>query len=82
VDLGIIKDTTITEPSSFSIGAEFFNILNHTNLGAPSATADFSLNSACVAAGGAPASCTSIPSTQGVIRIRIRAHYRVRVSLD
>jgi hypothetical protein len=67
VDLGIIKDTTITERFRLQYRAEFFNILNHTNLGAPTATGNFTLNSACVAAGAAPASCTSIPSTQGVI---------------
>jgi outer membrane receptor protein involved in Fe transport len=67
LDLGISKDTTINERFKLQYRAEFFNILNHTNFGAPSATSNFSLNSSCVAGGGAPASCVSIPTTQGVI---------------
>jgi hypothetical protein len=66
-DLGIIKDTAINERFKLQYRAEFFNILNHTNYGAPSATSNFALNSSCVAAGGAPASCVSVPATQGVI---------------
>jgi hypothetical protein len=67
VDLGISKDTVITERFKLQFRAEFFNIFNHTNLGAPSATSNFSLNSTCVAGGAPASSCTTIPSAQGQI---------------
>jgi hypothetical protein len=67
VDLGISKDTALTEHMRLQFRAEFFNILNKTNLGAPTATSNFTLNSACVAGGAPASSCTTIPSTQAVI---------------
>ncbi len=35
LDFSIIKDTTVTEKLSAQFRAEFFNIINHTNLGQP-----------------------------------------------
>jgi outer membrane receptor protein involved in Fe transport len=74
IDLGISKDTAITERMKLQFRAEFFNILNHTNLGAPTATSNFSLNSSayaansgCVAAANPTSSCITIPTTQAVI---------------
>jgi hypothetical protein len=67
IDLGVAKDTRITERYRVQFRAEFFNILNHTNLGAPTASGNFSLNSSCLAAGGSVASCATIPATQAVI---------------
>jgi len=67
LDLGISKDTALTERFKLQFRAEFFNILNHTNLGAPTANGNFTLNSSCVASGNAPSSCTSIPTTQAQI---------------
>ena len=36
VDFSIVKDTKITEAVSAQFRAEFFNVINHTNLGLPS----------------------------------------------
>jgi hypothetical protein len=35
LDFSVIKDTKITEKLNAEFRAEFFNILNHTNLGQP-----------------------------------------------
>ena len=35
LDFSVIKDTRITEKLNAEFRAEFFNILNHTNLGQP-----------------------------------------------
>ncbi len=67
LDLGISKDTVLSDRFKLQFRAEFFNILNHTNLGAPTANGNFTLNSSCVASGGAPSSCTSVPTTQAQI---------------
>ena len=38
VDLSLFKNTTVSEKVSVQFRAEFFNVLNHTNLGTPNAT--------------------------------------------
>ena len=38
LDLSLLKDTRITERAKMQFRAEFFNALNHTNLGTPNAT--------------------------------------------
>jgi hypothetical protein len=38
VDMAILKTTKLTEKMTLQFRAEFFNILNHTNLGLPTAT--------------------------------------------
>jgi hypothetical protein len=38
VDLSVFKNTAITERTTLQFRAEFFNILNHVNLGTPNAT--------------------------------------------
>ena len=38
VDLSVFKNTSITERATLQFRAEFFNILNHVNLGTPNAT--------------------------------------------
>ena len=35
MDVGIARDFSLTEKSRFETRAEFFNALNHTNLGTP-----------------------------------------------
>lgn len=38
LDLSLLKDTRVREHTQVQLRAEFFNILNHTNLGTPNAT--------------------------------------------
>jgi hypothetical protein len=38
LDLSLLKDTRIRERAQLQLRAEFFNLLNHTNLGTPNAT--------------------------------------------
>ena len=38
VDLSLFKNTAVSEKVSLQFRAEFFNVLNHTNLGTPNAT--------------------------------------------
>jgi len=35
MDLGIVREFSMTEKTRFEARAEFFNALNHTNLGTP-----------------------------------------------
>jgi hypothetical protein len=50
LDVSLFKSTAITERASLQFRAEFFNVLNHTNLGTPNATV-FSGTSANASAG-------------------------------
>ena len=38
VDLSLFKNTGVSERASLQFRAEFFNVLNHANLGTPNAT--------------------------------------------
>jgi hypothetical protein len=38
VDLSLFKNTAVSERASLQFRAEFFNVLNHPNLGTPNAT--------------------------------------------
>ena len=71
LDLGFTKETRITERYSLQFRAEFFNIFNWTNLGAPSATGVLTLNAsaACLSSLGTTtsASCGTPTTSQGVI---------------
>jgi hypothetical protein len=60
LDFSIIKDTKVTETLSAQFRAEFFNIINHTNLGQP-AGAVFS------GPGGAGAGASFIAGNAGLI---------------
>ena len=38
VDVSLLKDTRLRERTQLQFRAEFFNVLNHSNLGTPNAT--------------------------------------------
>jgi len=75
LDLGLVKDTKITETIRAQFRAEFFNILNHANFSVPAS------NSIFTALANNPATGAGVNSTAGVITSQVGNARQIQLAL-